>query len=239
MPPKRRLVEASACWKASKMILLLAGMPMPVSVTSKATTAGDEESTGWPASSPPGRRHPQAHAAALGELEGVREQVLEHLLQTLGVGHQGAAERRVEIDVERQLAALRLVAEHAAERLGEVAEEDLLGLDGDRPALDLGQVENVGDQVQQVGAGAVDRARELDLLGAEVPFGFSASCWPRIRMLFSGVRSSCDMLARNSDLYLEVSASSAGLLLERPAGVLDLLVLALDFDVLLGELPWP
>ena len=27
-------------------------------------------------------------------------------------------------------------------------------------------------------------------------------------MLLSGVRSSCDMLARNSDLYLEVSASS-------------------------------
>ncbi len=41
-----------------------------------------------------------------------------------------------------------------------------------------------------------------------LPSGFSVSCWPRIRMLLSGVRSSCDMLARNSDLYLEVSASS-------------------------------
>ena len=30
-------------------------------------------------------------------------------------------------------------------------------------------------------------------------------------MLLSGVRSSCDMLARNSDLYFEVSASSAAL----------------------------
>ena len=28
-------------------------------------------------------------------------------------------------------------------------------------------------------------------------------------MLLSGVRSSCDMLARNSDLYLDVKASSA------------------------------
>ncbi len=37
----------------------------------------------------------------------------------------------------------------------------------------------------------------------------SESCWPRIRMLLSGVRSSCDMLARNSVLYREVSASSA------------------------------
>ena len=44
---------------------------------------------------------------------------------------------------------------------------------------------------------------------ARLPVGFSASCWPRIRIEFSGVRSSCDMLARNSDLYFEVSASSA------------------------------
>ena len=40
---------------------------------------------------------------------------------------------------------------------------------------------------------------------------FSASCWPRMRMLFSGVRSSCDMLARNSDLYRDVIASSDAL----------------------------
>ena len=36
---------------------------------------------------------------------------------------------------------------------------------------------------------------------------FSASCRDRMSMLLSGVRSSCDMLARNSDLYFEVSAS--------------------------------
>ena len=42
-----------------------------------------------------------------------------------------------------------------------------------------------------------------------LPAVFSASCWLRIRIELSGVRNSCDMLARNSDLYLEVSASSA------------------------------
>ena len=41
-----------------------------------------------------------------------------------------------------------------------------------------------------------------------LPSGLSVSCWPRIRIELSGVRSSCDMLARNSDLYFEVSASS-------------------------------
>ena len=44
-------------------------------------------------------------------------------------------------------------------------------------------------------------------LGVRLPSGFFDSWSDRISRLFSGVRSSCDMLARNSDLYLEVSAS--------------------------------
>ena len=40
-----------------------------------------------------------------------------------------------------------------------------------------------------------------------LPSGLSASSFARIRSELSGVRSSCDMFARNSDLYLEESAS--------------------------------
>ena len=41
VPPYLRLVLASACWNASKMIFCFSGgMPMPVSETSKATTVG-------------------------------------------------------------------------------------------------------------------------------------------------------------------------------------------------------
>src|SRR3954453_23267111 len=41
LPPYLRLVPASACWKASKIIFCFsAGMPMPVSETSNATTDG-------------------------------------------------------------------------------------------------------------------------------------------------------------------------------------------------------
>jgi hypothetical protein len=36
--------------------------------------------------------------------------------------------------------------------------------------------------------------------------GFSSSCWARINRLFSGVRSSCDMFAMNSDLYFDETA---------------------------------
>ena len=40
-----------------------------------------------------------------------------------------------------------------------------------------------------------------------LPSWFSNNCCARIRSEFSGVRSSWDMLARNSDLYLEVRVS--------------------------------
>lgn len=42
---------------------------------------------------------------------------------------------------------------------------NLLGLDRHRAGLDLGEVENVADEVEQIGAGAVDGAGEFDLLG--------------------------------------------------------------------------
>ena len=69
-------------------------------------------------------------------------------------------------DLERQLAVLRLVPERPGHDVEQVGEEDLLGIDRDGAGLDLRQVEDVADEVQQVGAGAVDGARELDLLRA-------------------------------------------------------------------------
>ena len=44
-------------------------------------------------------------------------------------------------------------------------------------------------------------------LPLRLPSGFLQSWSERISRLLSGVRSSCDMFARNSDLYFEVSAS--------------------------------
>jgi hypothetical protein len=42
----------------------------------------------------------QPHAALRGEFEGVRKQVLENLLQTLGIGGEAASEIRIEADLE-------------------------------------------------------------------------------------------------------------------------------------------
>jgi hypothetical protein len=143
------------------------------------------------------------------------------------------------VDVEGELPCDSAWCRKGGDRLQQVCEVDLLGLDGDGAGLDLGQVEDVADQVEEVGAGAVDGAGELDLLGAQVAVGVLGELLAEDEDALSGVRSSWLMLARNSDLYFEVSASSARLLLDGAAGLLDLLVLALDLGVALGELLRP
>src|SRR4029077_8496402 len=70
-----------------------------------------------------------------------------------------------------ETAAFGFVPEGAADGLEQVGEEHLLGLDRDRSGFDLRQVENIGDQVQQVGARTVNRASKLDLLRRQVALG--------------------------------------------------------------------
>ncbi len=61
-----------------------------------------------------GRRDVQPHAALLGELERVRQQVLQHLLQALGVGHDRPAKTRIDRHLEREPAPLDLRARSCA-----------------------------------------------------------------------------------------------------------------------------
>jgi hypothetical protein len=72
VPPYLRLVEASACWKASNTIFCFStGMPTPVSVTSKATTELAWLSACCRRASRLRRQHAQPHAALGGELQRV------------------------------------------------------------------------------------------------------------------------------------------------------------------------
>ena len=77
-------------------------------------------------------------------------------------------ELRIGVNFERELAVLRFVPEGTCDHLQQAGEEHFLGLDRHRSGLDLRQVENVADQVQQVRSGAVNGAREFDLLGRQV-----------------------------------------------------------------------
>jgi len=98
---------------ASKMIFCFSiGMPMPLSETSKAITLGDCLSTGCSGPQPLLAAYTfETDAAALGELEGVGQQVLQDLLQTLGVGRDGAADQRIDLRLKRQLPCFGFVSE--------------------------------------------------------------------------------------------------------------------------------
>ena len=238
VPPYLRLVLASACWKASNTIFCFStGMPTPVSVTSKATTE-----LAW-LSAMLSERQPVCAGTTRSRtlpwavnFSALRQQVLQDLLQALGIGDDAAAEIGVELDVERQALRFGLVAERPRHGLEHVGEEDLLGVDGDRARFDLAKIEDVADQVQQVGAGAVDGAGELDLLGREVALGVLGELLAqdqdrveRRAQLVAHVGQELRLVARGQRQLRR-------LLFDRAAGLLDLLVLALDLEVALGEL---
>ena len=96
VPPYLRLVVPSACWNASKMSCCLSfAMPMPVSRTSKAITPPSTRSSVRLANrrSFSARRIVSVTPPRSGELERVRQQVLEDLLQPLRRRCRSATER--------------------------------------------------------------------------------------------------------------------------------------------------
>ena len=139
-------------------------------------------------------------------------------------------------DVERQLAVFGFVPERARHGVEQVGEEDFLGIDRNGAGLDLGQVENVADQVEQVGAGAVNGAGELDLLGRQVAVGvlgqLLAQDQDRVQRRAQLVRH----VGQELGLVLRGQRELGRLFFQRAAGLLDFLVLALHFDVPLGKL---
>ena len=171
-----------------------------------------------------------------GELEGVRQQVLQHLLQPLRVGDDAAAQAGIDVHLERQAAAFGFVPEGAADGLEQVGEEHLLGLDRDRAGLDLRQVENVGDQIQQVGAGAMNGAGELDLLRGEVAFGVVGQLLAENQDAVERRAQLVRHVGEELRLVLRGQRQLRGLLFDGAPRLLDFLILALDLDVLLGQL---
>ena len=138
--------------------------------------------------------------------------------------------------VERQLLGSRPRAGRARDRVEQVGEEDFLGFDRDRAGLDFGQVENVADQVEQVGAGAVDGAGEFDLLAGEVAVGVVAELLAENQDPVQRRPQLVRHVGQEFGLVFRGERELGRLFFERAARLLDFLVLAFDFDVLFGEL---
>ena len=115
-----------------------------------------------------GATHAERDAALRREFERVREQVEHDLLKPLLVRADRLRQLAVELDVEVEALVGGELAEGPLHVLLEVLHRHLADLDRHRSGFDLRQVEDVVDQVEQVGARRVDRSGELDLLIVEV-----------------------------------------------------------------------
>ena len=111
---------------------------------------------------------------------------------------------------ERQSRALRHEAERGRGRAQELGEVDLARIERALAALDLGNVEDVVDDGQQVAGGVVDEVGVFGDLGraSSLRSPCSASSLENPMMALSGVRSSWLMLAMNSDFTLLASSAS-------------------------------
>jgi hypothetical protein len=165
-----RLVVPSACWNASKISFCLSlGMPMPVSVTSIAIACAAPRSTGWLV------LHPE-----------VAERTASVTLPS--AVNLNALESRLSITCWSRFSSVRIVAGRLASNstlksrflsaaswrkvrsiccLSPLIGKSPISIET-VPEFDLRQVEDVVDQVEQVRARRVDRAREFGLLLVEV-----------------------------------------------------------------------
>ena len=96
-------------------------------------------------------------AAGRGELGGIGNQVQQHLLERALVGHQQRQFRR-HGDGEFLVPEGEAVGHDAANAFHDMAGIDRLGLDLHLAGLDLGDIEQIVDQRQQVRAGMMDVA---------------------------------------------------------------------------------
>jgi len=144
---------------------------------------------------PFGELDPQRDLPFLGELERVRQQVLEDLLQPLLVRLDRRRDvRTVHLDLERELLVLRDGAERPLDELAEVAELHVGHVHVHASRFDLREVEDVVDQVEEIRARAVDRVRELDLLLREVA----------VRILLQQLREDEQRVERRAQLVRHV-----------------------------------
>ena len=173
VPPYLRLVLASACWNASKMIFCFSERDADAGVGDlerhhrrRLLRAPDGSGLQPPTAADTFRRTPPC-AVNLKAFDSRFLSTCCSRLESVVMLRPRLGSRWTSND---ELPRLRLVAERPRDHVEQVGEEDLLGVDRDGAGFDLRQVENVADQVEQVGAGAVDGAGELDLLRRQVAF---------------------------------------------------------------------
>jgi hypothetical protein len=101
--------------------------------------------------------------------------------------------------------------------------------------LDLGQVQDVVDQLEQVAAGRVDRPGELHLLAGQVPLGVVGQHLGQHQRAVQRGTQLVRHVGHELGLVLRRDGQLPGAVLQLLAGLLDLEVLHLDVAVLPGQ----
>ena len=134
------------------------------------------------------------------ELDGVGEEVIEDLLEAAGVSGD---ERHIGHDVQLQLDVFLLGegTHEVGHGFADVGDVDLFLAENEFTRLDLGEIEQVVDQVEELLIAVDGRFRSKRSCLASPPvLAVSPMRSAKPMMAFSGVRSSlCVTLVRNSD----------------------------------------
>ncbi len=112
-----------------------------------------------------GHAHPRQDAAFIGELDGIAEQVGHDLAQPVRVAADRHRDVVGDVEVEADPLAGRLRGIHVVDVVQQVPQVEIDVLDGQLAGLDLGKIEDVVDDHQEVLARALDQ-------GGVVALGF-------------------------------------------------------------------
>ena len=134
--------------------------------------------------------------AALGELDGVVDEVGQDLTEAQRVAEQLLGNRGSDMDQELEPFLVRLLGRERGDRADHLVELEIGGLDVELAGLDLGEIEDVIDDAEQRRAGVVDLADVVALLGIK-------------RRLEGEVRETDDGVHGRADLVAHVGQEHA------------------------------
>ena len=169
------------------------------------------------------------------ELECVREQVLEHLLQATAVGVDRRRKIGVHIDAEIEALLVRDCVEVVLDEILDLRQANVSGIDVHLAGLDLRQVEHVVDEIEQVAARRENRLRELDLLRTEIAFLVLGQQPRENQQTVQRGPQLVRHVGEELRLVLRAQRQLLCFLLESQSRRFHFLVLRLDLPVLLGE----
>src|SRR5438105_2767522 len=95
-------------------------------------------------------RYAQLYVTALGELERVRQEILQNLIQPLRIGVDRGRQRLIDLNVESEPLVFGHMSKGSFQVLLHFLKVNLSDVHRDSARFDLGKVENIIDQFQKV-----------------------------------------------------------------------------------------